>query len=237
MRRRLFILALLAAPAPLLAQGAPSQSSPTATPPSSMGRWDGYRARQEEMRRQDDMRDSRRRNQLVPQQQVMNDFAACIWQQTPDRARAALSTAIDTDAERSALRSVAEIDACSGVEFISGRSGEFRGALAETGIHGDDARKARIDALAPAPAARVPVATGRAFVASYSACIAAADPAGSMALLATTLGTPAETDAVRAMADAMTGCMPEGAQYRVDVRDVRNHIADALYRMSEVPGA
>lgn len=233
---RLLILALLAAPTPLLAQGSPSQSSPTATPPSSMGRWDGYRARQEEMRRQDDMRESRP-NQLVPQQQVINDFAACIWQQSPDRARAALTTAIDTDAERSALRSVAEVDACSDRLLISGRSGEFRGALAETGIHADAARKARIDALAPVSATRVPVARGRAFVASYSACIAAADPAGSMALLATTPGAPVETDAVRAMADAMTGCMPEGAQYRVDVRDVRNHIADALYRMSEVPGA
>jgi hypothetical protein len=211
-------------------------SAPSVTPPSSMGRWDEHRELREKMDRQDKTR-SAAAQQLVPQQQVMNDFAACIWRQSPDRARAALGTAIDTPAERDALLSVAAFDACSDAPFISGQSGEFRGALAESGLHADQGRKARLGALTPVPAIRVPVVKGRSFVARFSGCIASADPAGSLALLGTALGSREEVAAIRAMGTALSGCMPEGAKYGVDVRDVRNHIADALYRMSEVSGA
>lgn len=220
----------------LAAAQAPQTSNPSVTPPSSMGRWDEHRELREKMDRQDKTR-SASAQQLVPKQQVMNDFAACIWRQSPDRARAALGTTIDTPAERDALLSVAAFDACSDAPFISGHSGEFRGALAESGIHADQGRRARLGALAPAPAIRVPIAKGRSFVASFSGCIASADPAGSLALLGTALGSREEVAAIRAMGTALSGCMPEGAKYGVDVRDVRNHIADALYRMSEVSGA
>lgn len=236
----LLILSAAPAAAPAAAQGSTAQPAATPAPaPSRMGRWDEYRSRQEAMQRRDEMRDARRplTGRVSPQQQVINEFAACLWRQEPSRARAALATPIGTSEERQALGLAASYDPCSDRPFISGRSGEFRGALAETGIHADAARKARIEGLAPVAPVRVPVARGRAFVASYAGCIAWADPAGSLALLGTPLGTPEEGTALRAMAVAMTGCMPEGAQYRVDVRDVRNHIADALYRMSEVAGA
>ncbi|MEI4507981.1 hypothetical protein WBQ88_09325 [Sphingopyxis sp. CCNWLW253] len=236
MKHALLVSALLAGPASTFAQG--SQPS-SVTTPTNMGQWDKHRELREKLDRQDEMRDARPAlaQQLVPKQQVINDFAACIWRQAPDRVRAALGTAVDTPAERAALNSIAQFDACAKVPFISGRSGEFRGALAENAIHADKDRKVKLDSLAPVPAVRVPVARGRAFVASFSGCIAAADPAGSLALLGTAVGSHEETAAMRAMAAALSGCMPESAQYRVDVRDVRNHIADALYRMSEVSGA
>ncbi|MBJ7438150.1 MAG: hypothetical protein JHD35_03875 [Sphingopyxis sp.] len=236
MKQMLLVAVLLGAPVPSLAQGSPSPQTQTMTPPSSMGRWDEHRKLREKMSRQDEARSATAR-QIVPKQSVINDFAACIWRQTPDKARAALGTAVDTPAEHAVLRSIAQFDACIDAPYLSGRSGELRGALAENGIHADQGRRARLAALAPVPAVRVPIAYGRAFVASFSSCIAAADPAASLALLATTVGSSDEVAAMRAMAAALSGCMPEGAEYRVDVRDVRNHIADALYRMSEVSGA
>lgn len=175
--------------------------------------------------------------QLVPQQQVMNEFAACIWRHAPERARAALATPVGTPAERAALRAVARLDQCTAQPFISGRTGEFRGALAEGGIAVDPARRQRIASMTATAPVRVSVASGRAFVASYASCLATADPAGALALLGTPVGSSAESAAIRAMGPAMSGCMAEGLAYRVDVRDVRNHVADALYRLSEEPNA
>ena len=174
-KRMLLIAALLAGPMPSLAQGSSSPQAQPTTPPSSMGRWDEHRKLREKMDRQDQTR-SAAGQQLVPKQKVINDFASCVWRQAPDRVRAALGTTVDTPAERTALNSIAQFDACSDVSFISGRSGEFRGALAENAIYADKDRKARLDAMAPVPAIRVPVARGRAFVASFSSCIASTDP-------------------------------------------------------------
>ena len=243
MKLALLALTLLAGTAPLAAQTVDRAGGTTA--PSSMGRWGEFRDRQEAMRRQDDRRDVARRSALaegearafVPQQQVINAFAQCAWSRVPELVNTALATTIDTNAEREALRSVARVGGCSDRPFISGRSGEFRGGLAEAVIHGDASRRGRLQMLAPVAPVRVVMGTGRAFVARYAQCVAAADPAASLALLSTTVGSPAEADAIRAMPGAMTGCMPEGAAYRVDVRDVRNHIADALFRMSGVAGA
>lgn len=243
MKLALLALTLLAGSAPVAAQTADRAGGATA--PSSMGRWGEFRDRQEAMRRQDDRRDAGRRSALsdtpatpfVPQQQVINAFAQCAWSQAPDRVNAALGTEIDTNAERDALRSIARMHRCGDRQFTTGRSGEFRGGLAEAAIHSDAARKGRIEALAPTAPVRVAAGTGRAFVARYAQCVAAADPSGSLGLLSTSVGSPAESDAIRAIPGAMTGCMPEGAAYRVDVRDVRNHIADALFRMSGVAGA
>lgn len=246
MKRVLLASALMLVATPVAAQST-STGGATATPvpaPSSMGRWNEYRERQEKMRRVEDLRNAGdkvasvdAKSLQMPKQQVINAFAQCAWSQVPDRVRTALATPIDTPAERDALKVVAGYDACSDCPFISGRSGEFRGGLAEAGIHGDAERKARIAALVAQPPVRVAINKGRPFVASFAQCIAAANPAGSLALLNTEVGSPAEKDAMLAMPDALSGCMPEGASYRIDVRDVRNHIADALYRMSGVPGA
>ena len=203
---------------------------------SDMGRWGEHRVFKEKLDEQDKKTDGNAAK-LSPKQQIVNDFAACVWRQAPEKARIALGTAIDTKEERDALVAISKYEACSDVAFISGRSGEFRGALAETGIHAAQDRSDRVRALSPVPAIRVAAAKGRTFVANYSSCIASSDPIGSLALLGTPLGSPEETGAIQAMAASLTGCMPEGAQYRVDVRDVRNHIADALYRMSELPNA
>ena len=239
------VLTLVAAPVVAQSSGTTGTATTPAPAPSSMGRWNEYRERQEKMRRVEDLREAgnnvasvnTKTVQMTPKQQVINAFAQCAWTQVPDRVRTALATPIGTPAEREALRVVAGYDACSDRPFISGRSGEFRGGLAEAGIHGDADRKARIAALVAQPPVRVAIDKGRPFVASFAQCIAAANPAGSLALLNTEVGSPAEKDAMLAMPDALSGCMPEGASYRVDVRDVRNHIADALYRMSGVPGA
>ena len=246
MKKAFISVLLVAAPATLAAQDAP-QSQPTdATKPSNMGRWDEYRERQEKVSRLDELKDDRfgatkavsgAESGMLPQQQVIHDYAACILQKYPEQARKVFGTAIGTAEERAALKSVANLPACTDRAFISGRSGEFRGALAEMAIHADPAKMARIGTLAATAPIRVPIAKGRVFVASYSGCIASADPAGARKLLSTKISSPEEKAAMFAMGTALTGCMPEGAKYTVDVRDVRNHIADSLYRLSEVPGA
>ena len=73
---------------------------------------------------------------------------------------------------------------------------------------------------------------GRAFVASYAACLADADPAKSVALLSTERQSRAEFDAVMAFGDTLNDCMPMEARYSIDRFDVRNHIAARLYQIA-----
>ncbi|MGQ0659271.1 hypothetical protein [Sphingosinicella sp.] len=118
-------------------------------------------------------------------------------------------------------------------EGLNVRVGDMRGAVAEAMLEADSAALARLSARPAAPAVRAAAGLdGRAFVAAYAACLAEAEPAKSVALLATPHGGLAEVDAFASYDDRLNDCMPEGVSYRIDRFDVRNHIAAHLYKLA-----
>jgi hypothetical protein len=109
----------------------------------------------------------------------------------------------------------------------------MRGALAEAALRRDAAKLAALAVRPAAPAARITergVGT-RPFVIAYGQCIAAAAPAQAVALIGTPHGSDDEKRAIMAIGEPLKACMPEGVAYSLNIRDVRNHVADALYRM------
>ncbi len=169
--------------------------------------------------------------QVVPRGPVLADFGACAARQSPQLARALMATAMDSREERTAARQLFEGNqSCmNGRAVLSARTGEVRGTVAEALLESDAALVARLGASPARPAERAAFAQGRAMVASYARCLADAEPAKSVALLATERQSPAELDAMTAYGDTLNDCMPMGAAYRIDRSDVRNHIAARLY--------
>lgn len=176
---------------------------------------------------------------LQPKQVAIAEFAACAVGQDREGARKVFATAPGSAEEHAALMGLAKkLDRCAKYRaFVSGKEGQFRGALAEALIAAEPPRAERLRKLTAKAPVRAPLAGGRQFLTGYARCIAEARPADSLALMATPLGTPSEQQAVMAMGETLSACMPEGAQYRLDVRDLRNHVADALFQISEVAGA
>lgn len=230
MRGALITFAMLIAPTAAFAQNTGG------TQPTGMGRWDVYREQQEDQKRRDDKDAKGDRLLLVPKQQVINDFAACVVTQGRDQALGVMATEPNSKDEHDRLAALARsMDRCTrGRAFISGKEGEFRGALAEAFVQTDSGRKDRIRSAPATAPSRAALVEGRAFVVGYGRCIAQANPGQSLLLLETPHGTPAEQEAVLAMGETLKACMPEGAQYRLNIRDLRNHIADSLYKLSEV---
>ena len=74
---------------------------------SDMGRWGEHRVFKEKLDEQDKKTDGNAAK-LSPKQQIVNDFAACVWRQAPEKARIALGTAIDTKEERDALVAISK---------------------------------------------------------------------------------------------------------------------------------
>ena len=236
---------LLTLAPPVLAQGA---TTTTATPPSSMGRWGEFRARQDEQRRLDGERqlNAAEPKQGTPapgyedKQATLADFADCAVAQAPERTAELLATTPNTREEGQVLRKFVGLDSCTrGRAFVSARSGEMRGALAEAALLRDAARLAALAARVGATPSRISetAAGTRPFVIAYGQCIAGAAPSQSVALIATPHGSDDEKRAMLAIGEPLKACMPEGVAYSLNIRDVRNHVADALYRMSETPNA
>lgn len=169
--------------------------------------------------------------QPVPRAPAMAEFAACAARQAPGLARALMATEMGTrEEERAGRQLFLGNDGClRGRIVLSSRVGEVRGMVAEVLLESDPAATARLSARAPRLAARASVAEGRAFVDNYARCLADADPAKSVALLATEHQSRAEYDAMLAFGDTLNDCMPMTSTYRIDRSDVRNHIAARLY--------
>ncbi len=225
---------------PALAQGT---TTTTATPPNSMGRWGEFRARQIELRRLDNERQLRAaepKQSTLPagfedKQATLADFADCAIAQAPERTAELLATTPGTREEGQALRKFVSLDSCTrGRSFVSARTGEMRGALAEAALLRDAARLAALAARVGVTPARISetAAGTRPFVIAYGQCIAGAAPSQSVALIATPHGSDDEKRAMLAIGEPLKACMPEGVAYSLNIRDVRNHVADALYRMS-----
>lgn len=224
-----------------------SGTSTTTTRPSTMGRWEEFRAR-EERRIKDESDEALDKGEaerggayrLESKQAVLADFADCAVGQVPDRVTTFLATAPNTREEGQALRRFAKLEACTrGRAFVSARTGEMRGAIAEAALKRDAARLSALAARsAEAPARITERAAGtRPFVIAYASCIARAAPNAAVNLIHTGYASDAEKVAIMSIGEPLKACMPEGVAYQLNIRDVRNHVADALYRMSEKPSA
>jgi hypothetical protein len=175
-----------------------------------------------------------------PKQATLADFADCAIGQAPEKVAAFLSTTPHTREESQSLRSFGNMEACTrGRSFVSARTGELRGALAEVALKRDAARLQAVSSRAAEAPARINErdTASRPFVIAYAGCIARAAPAASVNLIQVAYSSEAEKAAIVAIGQPLKACMPEGVAYQLNIRDVRNHVADALYRMSENPSA
>lgn len=167
----------------------------------------------------------------VPKQAVISEYAACVLKQSPDRVRTLLSTEIGSPEERTIAKTLmANMSSCTnGRMFISMRTGEARGALAEAVLKSDNALAQKAAQLSAEPVSRPTDTEGRKFVMAYARCLTAASPASARALVGTGYGSAEEKAAIMAFDAALKDCMPIGLSYNIDVPDVRNHVATALY--------
>jgi hypothetical protein len=172
---------------------------------------------------------------LVPQTQALSEFGTCILRQAPDKSKALMATRIDTPQEyKQARQLVLANNACvKKYASLSMQTGQIRGAIAEAILVSDAERMKQFISEPSSAAVRPDFAEGRAFVYSYAKCLAGADKSKSAALLQTAHGSPEERQAFVAFGEVTSACMPLKARYTVNVPDVRNHIAVALYEMTE----
>lgn len=164
-------------------------------------------------------------------QAVLAAFAQCVLKQAPENARLLLATDIDSkEEEKLAKKLLSNQNYCTdGRDIISMRTGEARGALAEAALKSDPALVERTAKLAPVTVERPTETVGRKFVMAYSRCLAASAPNKARALIITGHGSPEENSAMMAFGESLKDCMPLGFAYNLNIRDVRNHVATALY--------
>lgn len=167
----------------------------------------------------------------MPKQQVVSEFAACVLEQQPERSKALLASEADSFEERSLAKRLMEgTSSCTrGRAFISMHTGEARGALAEAMLRVDSALASAAARLTAVPVDRPTETVGRRFLIVYGRCLAARAPTEALALMATPYGSAAERDAVLGFDGALKDCMPLEFNYQLNIRDVRNHVASALY--------
>jgi hypothetical protein len=172
---------------------------------------------------------------LIPQAQALSEFGKCILGQAPEKSKALMATSLNTPQEYKLARQLvlANNGCVKKYASLSMQTGQIRGAIAETILVSDAGRMKQFASAPLAAAVRPEFAEGRAFVYSYAKCLAAADMPKSAALIQTLHGSPAEREAFVAYGETVSSCMPLSARYRVNVQDVRNHIAVALYAMTE----
>ncbi len=176
---------------------------------------------------------------LIPQAQALSEFGKCILGQAPEKSKALMATVLNTPQEYKLARQLvlANNGCVKKYASLSMQTGQIRGAIAETILVSDAGRMKQFASAPLAAAVRPDFAEGRAFVYSYAKCLAAADMPKSAALIQTPHGTPAERQAFVDYGETVISCMPLSARYRVNIPDVRNHIAVALYAMTEQTNA
>jgi len=167
---------------------------------------------------------------IVPKQVQIDDFASCLLRQAPRDSVKLLHSQLDSQEERSEAQMLAVgHSACIHGRVLSARTGQIRGGLAQAFLLRDPGL---LDALAARPASaivRPPFADGRAFVIEYAQCLVGARPAQTAAFLRTAFHSETERTAFLAYDGALSACMPFGAQYDVNIPDVRNQIAAISY--------
>lgn len=169
---------------------------------------------------------------LTPKKLVVQRFAECSLRNHPEKSVQALASVPDSREEARALRHLASLnDRCLGDRaYLSMQSGKLRGALAEMLLKRDGGLSIvrGLPARAPVPVTGL---GGRAFIIAFAQCLATSNPVRSAALLDSEIGSAAEGEAVAAMESDMAACVPEKTRLRIDLEDIRAHVADALYRV------
>lgn len=176
---------------------------------------------------------------LIPQAQALSEFGRCILGQAPEKSKALMATSLNTPQEYKLARQLvlANNGCIQKYASLSMQTGQIRGAIAETILVSDLGRMKQFASAPLTAAVRPDFAEGRAFVYSYAKCLAAADMPKSAALIQTAHGTPEERQSFVAYGETVSSCMPLKARYTVNIPDVRNHIAVALYELSEQANA
>jgi hypothetical protein len=172
---------------------------------------------------------------LIPQAQALSEFGKCILGQAPEKSKALMATSLNTPQEYKLARQLvlANNGCVKKYASLSMRTGQIRGAIAETILVSDAGRMKQFASAPLAAAVRPDFAEGRAFVYNYAKCLAAANMPKSAALIQTPHGSPEERQSFVAYGETVSSCMPLSARYRVNIPDVRNHIAVALYEMTD----
>ncbi len=171
---------------------------------------------------------------LVPQTKALSEFGTCIFRQAPDKSKALMMVPVDTKQEYNAASQLVQANNGCVEKYgsLTMQVGQIRGAIAEAILISDAGRMKQLMSAPLAPALRPGFAEGRAFVYSYAKCLAAADMPKSAALLQTAHRSPEERQSFLAFGETTSACMPLQARYTVNVPDVRNHIAIALYELT-----
>lgn len=169
---------------------------------------------------------------LVPKDVVLRQFGACLLKQAPDRAHRLLASELGSAAEKALLDEIlsARGDGCIDRPVLSMGYGQIRGAMAQAAFEREPAKLTAAIALPARPVARPEAAEGRAFVINYAQCLVAAKPADAVALIRSEIGSRAESGAFFGFGDTLKDCMPIGAEYHVNISDVRSHVAAVLYK-------
>lgn len=74
---------------------------------------------------------------------------------------------------------------------------------------------------------------GRKVMMSFGKCVVRNDTAGARELLSTRIDSKAETDAIRTLSPAISGCVPQGEQVRIGRVRLRLGLATMYYRLAD----
>jgi hypothetical protein len=172
---------------------------------------------------------------LVPKTQALSEFGSCIVRQAPDRSSALLATPLNTKQEYKLARQLAQANSACVDKYgsLSMDVSQTRGAIAEYMLVSDLDLMKQFTSATLAEAVRPDFAEGRVFVYLYAKCLAAADTPKSAAFIKTTHGSAEERQSFLDYGETASACMPLKSRYSVNVSDVRNHVAVALYEMSK----
>ncbi|OQW48720.1 MAG: hypothetical protein A4S16_06200 [Proteobacteria bacterium SG_bin6] len=139
-------------------------------------------------------------------------------------------TPLGTPAEREAALTLSRAhNGCVRGAVLSGQVGAIRGSVAQALLMRQAAMLDTLAARPDAPAQRPANAEGRALVIAYATCLLNAAPARTAALLRTPVASAEERPALLAYGEALKQCTPEGIGYRIDLPDLRNHLASIAY--------
>lgn len=169
---------------------------------------------------------------LVAKQIVLQEFGDCLVKNAPAKSQRLLLTELGSPEERKIAVEItmAGSNCLRGRPVLSMMAGSIRGAIAEAHLRRAPGLLARAATLTPAAPVRPAQSDGRTFVIAYTGCLAKSAPQQSAALLQTPLASPDERAAFLKYGDTLSACMPLDQRYRIDITDLRNHIAAIVYR-------
>lgn len=168
--------------------------------------------------------------QVIPKAQQLGDFGVCLVRQGPKLSEKLARTPLASPQERQAVLTLtnAHSNCVKGV-VLSGKVGAIRGAVAQALLDRDAKLLDTLAARPDAPAVRPAKAEGRALVITYATCLLDAAPARTAAFLRTKVAGADQRPAMLAYDEVLKQCTPEGIEYRLDLPDLRNHLAAIAY--------